>query len=428
MRDLTPAPAGRRELILLGLVLALALLVRIASIALTQGGQLAGDQPEYDAAARLFADGHPFWGLAPTGEPHESLWKAPGYGLWLGLIYTVAGPSLAVVGVLQALVSLFTVLIVWLLGRRLFNPGVGLAAGLVAAVYPLMWIWVPTLYPETLAVPLAALTFYVVLGRTPTPARAAGVGALVGVALLIRPTSGFLFLGIAAAWIVASGWRRGIAMTALGVLCAALVIAPWTIRNHAVSGAFVPLSVQDAAVYGTFNAESAGDPANPYAWRLVTEQSREILSRRPLPSEVELRRELYDTAVEYVTAHPESIPAAIFWNGIYRLWDLRPPALAMAEVGFEGRSPQGTAVGLGMYYVLLILALIGIWRHRTRREIWIPVLALAAGATLVFSVAAGTRYRATLEPLVVVLACAAVSGPLARTAGCLGAPEPAGEA
>ncbi len=409
-------------------MLALALLVRIASIVLTQGGQLAGDQPEYDAAARLFAEGHPFWGLAPTGEPHESLWKAPGYGLWLGLIYTVAGPSLAVVGVLQALVSLFTVLLVWLLGRRLFNPGVGFAAALVAAVYPFIWIWVPTLYPETLAVPLAALIFYLALGRTPTVARGAGVGALVGAALLIRPTSGFLFLGVAAAWIVASGWRRGIAMTALGVLCAALVIAPWTIRNYAVSGTFVPLSVQDAAVYGTFNPESAGDPVNPYAWRLVTEESREILSRRPLPSEVELRRELYDTAIEYVKAHPESIPATIFWNGIYRLWDLRPPALAMAEVPFEGRSPQGTVVGLGMYYVLLLLALIGIWQHRARREIWIPVLALAVGATIVFSVAAGTRYRATLEPLVVVLACAAAAGPLGRAAARLEPPEHAGEA
>lgn len=427
MRDLTPAPAGRRELILLGLVLGLALLVRIASIVLTQGGQLAGDQPEYDAAARLFADGHPFWGLAPTGEPHESLWKAPGYGLWLGLIYLVAGPTLAVVGVLQALLSLATVALVWLLGRRLFNPGVGLAAALVAAVYPFIWIWVPTLYPETLAVPLAALVFYLVLGRTPSAGRAAGVGALVGVALLIRPTSGFLFLGIAAAWIMASGWRRGVAMTALGVLCAALVIAPWTARNYAVSGAFVPLSVQDAAVYGTFNAESAGDPINPYAWRLVTEESREILGRQPLPSEVELRRELYDTAIEYVKAHPESIPGAIFWNGIHRLWDLRPPALAMAEVGFEGRSPQGTVLGLAMYYVLLILAVIGIWRHRARREIWIPVLALAVGATLVFSVAAGTRYRATLEPLVVVLACAALSVPLGRAATRLGVPEPSAE-
>jgi 4-amino-4-deoxy-L-arabinose transferase-like glycosyltransferase len=420
MRDLTPAPAARREWLALGVIVLLALLVRIAAIVLTQGGQLAGDQPEYDAAARLFADGHPFWGLAPTGEPHESLWKAPGYGLWLGLIYSLAGPSLPVVGVLQAIVSLVTVVLVWLIGRRLFNPGVGLAAALVAAVYPFAWIWVPTLYPEALAVPVCALIFYLVLGRTPTPARAGGVGALVGIALLIRPTSGFLLLGIAAAWVLASGWRRGAVLTRVSLACATVVIAPWTIRNYAISGAFVPLSVQDAAVYGTFNEESANDPDNPYAWRLVTPESREILSRRPLPSEVELRRALYSAAVEYVRAHPEAVPAAVFWNGIYRLWDLRPPALAMAEVRFEGRSPQGTAIGLAMYYLLLPLALIGLWRHRERRELWVPVLAFAVGATLVFSVAAGTRYRATLEPLVVVFACAAVACPLARAAEHLG--------
>jgi hypothetical protein len=38
----------------------------------------------------------------------------------------------------------------------------------------------------------------------------------------------------------------------------------------------------------------------------------------------------------------------------------------------------------------------------------LAVLALALAATVVFTADSGTRYRATLEPLIVILACAGV--------------------
>ena len=47
-----------------------------------------------------------------------------------------------------------------------------------------------------------------------------------------------------------------------------VLIVPWTIRNHAVDGAeVVPISIQDAAGYGTFNADAASDRKWPYKWR-----------------------------------------------------------------------------------------------------------------------------------------------------------------
>jgi len=57
-----------------------------------------------------------------------------------------------------------------------------------------------------------------------------------------------------------------------------------------------------------------------------------------------------------------------------------------------------------MYYAALALALAGLWRTRQRREILMPVAALAIAASLAFTIIAETRYRAPFEPLLVVLA------------------------
>ncbi len=109
-------------------------------------------------------------------------------------------------------------------------------------------------------------------------------------------------------------------------------------------------------------------------------------------------------ALDYIEEHPESVPKAFFWNGIVRFWDLRSPDAALAEVRFQGRSRAVRKVGLAMHYALLPLALLGLWRLRRRRTLAIPVLALVLAASATFTVIGGTRYRAPLQPLVVVLA------------------------
>jgi hypothetical protein len=96
-------------------------------------------------------------------------------------------------------------------------------------------------------------------------ARISGLGWLL--VRLIRPSTEFLVLGALAAWWVAAGRRSGIGLTALGVVIVVLIIAPWTVRNAIVLHGFVPISLQDTALYGTFNATSAHDPVFPYAWR-----------------------------------------------------------------------------------------------------------------------------------------------------------------
>jgi 4-amino-4-deoxy-L-arabinose transferase-like glycosyltransferase len=413
------AGVSRAEAMLLAAAMALALACVVVYVLANRYHPLVGDMPEYDLQARLFTEGMWWWSTTPFGVEHATAWKAPLYPLWLGFWYELLGPNATRVEIVQAFGAPLTVMLSWLLARRLFTPRVALAAAFVVAVFPLAWEFYGLLYPEALAVPLTMLAVLLFLGRDATPRAAALAGAAVGVCLLVRPTSGFLLAGVAAAWIVAAGWRRGIAMSALSVLVAALVVAPWTVRNFVVLDGFVPISVQDAAAYGTFNETSATDPVYPYQWRSHVLVESGVVERAG-GSEVEFRARLQDLALDYIAENPESLPKAFFWNGLSRLWDVRRPARAMTEVDFEGRSAAVTGVGLAMYYVLLPLAIVALWRLRRRRELVVPLVAMAIAASLVFTVVSGTRYRAPLEPVIAILACSVIAAaPARRPAGSI---------
>lgn len=403
-------PLSRRELMLVGGAMALGLLIRIAYVLITKDHTLAGDEIFYDEQARFAADGRWFWSTTPSGIPHESLWKPPGYSAWLGAAYWLLGsdPDRALFA--QSFIGPVTIALTWLLGRRLFNPTVGVVAAAVVAVYPFAWQFDVRLYSESIATPLTLLFLLVILERVPTPRRAALAGVLIGAGLLIRPSTAMLVPTLLVAWWVTAGFRRSAVMTAVAVGAAILVVAPWTYRNYAVEGGFVPVSVQDAAGYGTFNDDAANDPVWPYGWRPLPSRDRDLPARARTMTDTEFRAELQRRMREYIKEHPESVPKAFFWNGLSRLWDIRRPARVLDEARLDGRTPSVAAVGLGMYYLVLPLALLALWRLRGRRALVAPLLAMAFASSVIYTLDSGTRYRAPFEPVLVVLAaCSAVA-------------------
>jgi 4-amino-4-deoxy-L-arabinose transferase-like glycosyltransferase len=400
----------RRELWLLAAALALGVAVRLVYLVLTRHIALRGDELEYDAEGQLIAHGHLFWTRAPYGILHDGAWKAPGYPAWVGLWYAIFGHHPFVVRLLQVPLGALTIGLSWVLARRLFGTRVAVAAAFVVALYPLAFQYEELLYSESLATPLTIAMLVVVLTGRPSVRRAALLGGLLGITTLVRPSSEFIVLGALVAWWAATGWRRGIALTAVAVLVTVLVVAPWTVRNAIVLHGLVPVSLQDAAAYGTFNAQSAHDPVWPYAWRSLPAGDGDLFDPRHPLTDIELRSELIGRAESYIKAHPSSLLGAFFWNGLSRLWDIRRRSRSLTEVAYEGRSRLVTNLGLDAYDVLAPLALIGLWRARRRRGLVLAVLALALGAAVVFTVDSGTRYRATLEPLIAVLACAGALG------------------
>lgn len=405
-----------RELLAVTAIAALGFAIRLAFVLLTQDHTLAGDEVEYDIQGEFIADGRWFWSTTPFGEPHPSMWKAPGYPLFVGGVYALLGADPDRVLLVQALIGPLTIVLTWLLARRLFGPPIALAAAAVVAIHPFAWQFDVRLFAESLVTPLTLVILLLFLERPATVRRAAGIGALTGVMILIRPSAVYLLPGVAVAWAIAGGFRRGAGLAAVTLAVACLVVVPWTVRNYELSGAFVPISVQDAALYGVFNDDAANDPVYPWGWRAFTTRDRDILERAR-GSEVELRRILRSRSFDYIKAHPDSVPKAFFWNGLSRFWDVRRPARILHEVSFTGRSRTLTAIGIGVHYVLLPLALLGLWLARRRPALVLPLAAIALSASIVFTADATTRYRAPFEPVIAILAAFAVHQLVARWRG-----------
>jgi hypothetical protein len=249
----------------------------------------------------------------------------------------------------------------------------------------------------------------------------------MGALLLVRPVAVYLFAGALVAWWLLAGGRKALAHTALAAATALLIVAPWTARNYAEFGELIPISVQDALVLnGTFNDESASDPVWPYAWRPTTARDGNLFDpAHPLPDD-ELRTRLTDNARDWIADHPDAVPKSFFWNGVSRLWDVRRPGRALYEVDFDGRTKLVTAVGLGMYYLLLPMAVFALWRmRRSRRALVLPLVAIALTASAVHFAEGRTRYRAPLEPLICVIACSAPLAARSRAAEPVESPVPA---
>lgn len=403
------APFERR--VLVAAVLG-GLTLRVGFVLFSLDVPLAGDEPYYHEAALLQADeGKWFWGTAPYGIPHETLQKAPVYQTWVGLWYGLFGDGPDKVRLIQAVLSAVTIVLGWLLTRRLLGARAAAVAAVALAVHPNVWQFDVRLLSESLATPLTVLVLLVVLTREPTTRTAMVTGGLMGASLLLRPSAILLLAAVAAGFWAGAGLRTGSARLAMAAGICVLTVAPWTLRNLAVDpDHFVPISAQDQAAYGTFNAEAAGDEDLPYKWRPIPMRDVDILGGDRQLSDGALRAELQRRTREYISAHPESVREAFFWNGIVRLWDLRPMSQVVLDARLEERSRLLARAGLVAYWVILAFAMVGLVRlwQAQRRGLVLVVLATALAASVVYTSDSGTRYRAPLEPLVIVMACAAL--------------------
>src|SRR3989442_829286 len=205
----------------------------------------SGIYAAFDAPAQDWLDGRAaiFW-IDDPSRTDKAIY-APGYPLWLALIYKLSGSrSPGVVQNVQWVLDSFAVLLIVGAGVTAFGWRVGLWAGGIAALWPL-----PAAYG---AVPLAdAPTSWAVVrcnwmllvgAKRQSLGWALGAGALIGVSCWLRANAMLLviFWAIALLLFVRASWRRRAWLAASVLVAAMLVIAPIILRNAIAFHALVP--------------------------------------------------------------------------------------------------------------------------------------------------------------------------------------------
>jgi 4-amino-4-deoxy-L-arabinose transferase-like glycosyltransferase len=160
--------------------------------------------------------------------------------LWV--VYGLGGSDF-VVQILQSLFHAGTSVLVFVIGRHLYNVRTGLIAGLFTALHPMLLRYVADLHTETMLVFLCTLTVWCAIRfhERPTVPNGILLGAVGTIATLTKGVILPVVIVYGLVWF-ARGLRRSpgtgnplVAVIAVFVTMA-VVVAPWTYRNYRVTG------------------------------------------------------------------------------------------------------------------------------------------------------------------------------------------------
>jgi dolichyl-phosphate-mannose-protein mannosyltransferase len=391
------------------------LVMRILIVALP-GNELrapwsgGGDSPVYATLARNVLEGR---GYSYAGLP--TAFRAPGYPLFLaGMMVLFGAHYVAAVRWLQFGVGLATV---WLCARvsaRLFGESAWRPALAIALVSPTLVFVTGELLTECIGAFFGALFifFFVEDFSRPGLSSSAGLGCAVGLGSLFRfNMAGCGLIGLWAALRAQGGaprWQR----TGLLIVCSALPVSPWIVRNLIVFHGQVLYSTQSGAsalggIVAPQGRALAGESERfrrALGWALPEDLETNDGRRTQLPAEPELDRRAWSAARNlWARAGWRSIPLVlakwarfwlsteqIFWTGAFTL-----------------RQRVYRIAGVLIYWLLLAVAIVGWVRLRVKRpEIALALLLYAALVTVLHSpFMMITRYRVPfMDGMVAMLA------------------------
>ena len=390
------------------LVFALALALRVAYIFEADASPLfehpAVDAKTYTHHAQRLAAGN--W----LGIGEGPFWQPPLYPYFLGAVKVLFPESFFyAVRFVQALLGALVCAMSWWIGRALFNPAVGLLAGIGAALCGPLIFFDGELLPASLAafVDLLALVVLLRVWRRPSRWGFLGAGAAFGVGALAVPTVLTFAVAVPIVLLWRTPRRQGLVWAGAFALGVVLAIAPVAWRNWAIGGDGVGISYNAGInLYIGNNPDYAETVAIRPGWEwdeLVTQPARAGIERPSAKSAYFAER-----AWDYIKGDPTGWLGLMghklgaFWHGDERgrnqpiyFWrtysNVLSASLWKAGIAF----PFGLVAPLALWGMLLSLRRIG--------PTW-PLLYVLSYCLGVVAFFVAARYRVPVLPVLLVFA------------------------
>jgi 4-amino-4-deoxy-L-arabinose transferase-like glycosyltransferase len=295
--------------------------------------------------------------------------------------------------------------VAWLLGGR----RVAIIAGVIAALYPNLWVNDGLVMSESLSILLVCAVLSVCLdSREWAPRRLFLVGALCGAAALARSEL-ILLVPLVAAMVWRDtrrsegrpAWTR--AATVVGA--ATTVLAPWAVFNVVRFEDRVLLTTNDGAtLLGSYCPEVLyGSTTGTWSLNCVLNAPGVTADMDPSERSTEYRRQGLASARD----NAERLPIVV----VARL------ARALDVWGFDQQLRQDTGeerpewvvwAGIVTFWMLAPLAMLGM-RGIARRDRWVLVGPCLVVLVMTVAFYGGHRIRSTMEPTIVLGAALALS-------------------
>jgi hypothetical protein len=353
---------------------------------------------ENGVVARNIIDGKGF-AFSYFGNPEQlTSVMAPFYPYFLVTIYTLFGVSPTahiIVQLIQASVQATTVVIIYMITKRLFVRKIGALSGLLFAGFPDYIFGVTVVHQLTFSTFVISILILNLLRMRTTPSvrRAVMVGLSIGACALIIPMSLVYtpFIGLWLLWEVSNDREPVPALKTvmLVIASAGFVVTPWTIRNYLVHDQFVLVKMAG------YNFWRGNTPPAVYTGmpNSLSELPPAVRNRLEHMREVEADAFFMERAIEYVAAHPREFLTAILDKMFYFWWF--PPANDEAQINMLRKI---------VYTPILLTGIAGIAVSRSNWRRFLPIylefVAFTVGYALFFI---RPRYRTpTTQPYLIV--------------------------
>jgi 4-amino-4-deoxy-L-arabinose transferase-like glycosyltransferase len=353
----------------------------------------------YDALGRALAAGVGYHNPDGTAQ----LFWPPGYPMILAVVYKSTGDSLRAALLLNATLGALSVALIYAIGHRAFDRRTALLGALIVALFPSLIFFAGvtmTEVPFTFCL-LVALWLLIESEAAEAWWLLVPAGLVIGFASLVRGHAALLpLVAIPFWWRSIGSWRAALARAGAVALLAALVVAPWSVRNLVRADAFVPIAANFGIdLYLGHSAHASGRlmATNDFAYPPG-------LSQEEL--QVRLNRDAARSAIKYAATHPLR-EAELSARKLYWLYYSDDEGLGWNDSGgvrllFPKRVRSRLALlSNGWYWTVLVCAVLGVrsWLS-TREPARLLLLSVVIYWTLVHVAFFGEpRFHAPIAPI-----------------------------
>jgi 4-amino-4-deoxy-L-arabinose transferase-like glycosyltransferase len=336
-----------------------------------------------------------------VAERASAFWP-PLYPYMLAGIYSTLGYSPEAVRMLQAGLGAVLPLTLFLAARRLVTLRTARLASLGAAVFPFFIVFGAWLIAESLFFALSGVVLWISaeLQHRQRLSKAILLGGALGLAALAKPTI-LMQIPFLALWFFTSlkqplRWR--FLSAAIALFTFVLIVSPWTARNYAALGRFVPISTNGGyTFYGANNANAFGGhyehfPTRDFSLNEADEQSM-----------------FYQQGLSWILENPQPF-IRLTGEKFRRL--ISPLSVASSPQDMQVPFANSVYVGYGAFLLLAaagIVLSLSLWRQFML--LYVPILGVVVSTFIFYGDA---RYLLPAIPSILVFACLVVDQGLTR--------------
>ena len=332
--------------------------------------------------------------------------RAPFYVFCLGLLYAVFGASLWIGHLFGLIIGIFSILLTYLIGKKVFDYKTGLFAAFIHAIYPITLYFESELLLDPLFMLLLQLTLYRLLLwiDNKTLRNAFLIGIFMGLAAITRPTILSWVVPLLLLIIIYKNqvlqWYKQILFFFIALI---LIIAPITIRNLIIADDPVLISSQGGINFYIGNNPDADgvsavmpEPMG-FNWQIsqishiaVTETGRELSSG-------EISSFWFGKGMKWITENPKDF-INLYLKKLYFNISNREISNNRDLNQFFQIIPllKYNPVVFGILFAFSVIAILLLWRRNKvlRLLVILLIIYLLAGSLFFFN----SRFRLPMLP------------------------------